>query len=363
MKQVSSKTLITGAIAAMIGKNSAFPILENLLIQDGNIIMGDFKTTATLKNVGIPGHFTIHKKDFIQVMNSMTNFTVKENIGKRRKDGPDEVISTSFSNQNGKETLTYFSDNPHDFPNTRNGKEHLIGGLTVEDIQKLSIASKFVSTDIERPKMTHVAIKDEFIVGTDAHTLYFERCNFKYKKEILIHPRIIKLMTLFHEMDCFHVSVCDPIDKSNELDKGTLIFENRFVRIVTRRHDEEFVPYREVIPKDNPTSALFDKKKLRDTLAKSLSCGNKIANVTAFDISEDGTVDVSAKDIDHGNDYSAQLLAKVKGPGLMIGFDAKLMDKCLSIGDQAAVSIALSDPTRAAIIDNRILLMPRLLTD
>ena len=76
---------------------------------------------------------------------------------------------------------------------------------------------------------------------------------------------------------------------------------------------------------------------------------NKTTNQVILNI-QDGSLTISAQDLDFSNEATEQLACTYDGQPLTIGFNAKFLIEMLGILDSEEIKIELSSPTRAGIL-------------
>ena len=100
----------------------------------------------------------------------------------------------------------------------------------------------------------------------------------------------------------------------------------------------------------------------QNSLKRIAIYANKTTNQVILNI-QDGSLTVSAQDLDFSNEATEQLPCAYTGDPMTIGFNAKFLVEMLGVLDSDEIKIQLSSPTRAGILvpveemENREILM------
>ena len=117
-----------------------------------------------------------------------------------------------------------------------------------------------------------------------------------------------------------------------------------------------------MIPVDNPNDLTATRADLQNSLKRIAIYANKTTNQVVLNI-QDGSLTVSAEDLDFSNAATEQLTCTYNGDPMTIGFNAKFLVEMLGVLDSEEIKIHLSSPTRAGILvpveemENREILM------
>ncbi len=343
MKNSTIKTAINTVIAKSF--------IESIKIENNNLFVTDLSTTLIIKNIGLDGAFCVDAKQYLNVLGLCDNFTAS-------------VIDTKVYFESGKDIFSYPTGDINDFPHqpgeTRfNG----IGSINEADLNRITTAAKFISTDDLRPAMCNVAITKGLIAGTDAHKLFFEKSDLQtIEHDILINKKTCKLLDLFNtpaELLEYLPNKDSEDFRGTYLDAGYIKFDCEDFTIIQRGVNERYPDILAIIPESQPNSCTVDKKQLNDSLKKALTCANKVTNQVKFHIN--GALAISSEDIDLCTEYSTSIPAKNTGETIDIGFNGKFVQSVLSEIDSDQITFTMSAPNRAAIFNGNILLMPVML--
>lgn len=120
-------------------------------------------------------------------------------------------------------------------------------------------------------------------------------------------------------------------------------------QLITRLIDARYPDYNAVIPVDNPNLLTVNKNDFQHSLKRIVIYANKTTNQVVLNIN-DGSLTVSAQDLDFANEATEQLTCSYTGSPLNIAFNAKFLVEMLSVLDSEEVKIELSEPSRAGIL-------------
>jgi len=256
----------------------------------------------------------------------------------------------------------------------------------------------FASKDDLRPALTGVYFNEGEVVATDAHCMVWGKQKTTLSNCII--PAIASKLT-----GAYKVSYNDTNVK----------FENNQATYVFRKIDEKYSDYKAVIPTGGRYTLTVGKSQLIEALNKVVPHGNTTTkqvtlyisanNVTLctqdLDFSRESTISLECdfverplteSEIEHAkkrnesiakkfaNDGSKKVkeqlvleaqklaelnaeLAAVKPPHLEIAFNGTFLLKCLQSTDTETIDLVMSSPTRACIINERILIMPIMIKD
>ena len=91
------------------------------------------------------------------------------------------------------------------------------------------------------------------------------------------------------------------------------------------------------------------KARFQNSLKRIAIYANKTTNQVILNISE-GSLTVSAQDLDFSNEATEQLTCSYDGEPLTIGFNARFLVEMLGILESEDVKIEMSSATRAGIL-------------
>ena len=123
-----------------------------------------------------------------------------------------------------------------------------------------------------------------------------------------------------------------------------------FCRLIDARYPD----YTAVIPVDNPHLLTLSRTDFLNSLKRIAIYANKTTNQVILNIN-DGSLTVSAQDLDFSNEATEQLTCTYEGEPLTIGFNAKFLIEMLNVleSDRNQNGIVNSNPSGYSIADRR----------
>lgn len=240
-------------------------------------------------------------------------------------------------------------DNPEDFPAIpeEENVEHLnlTGKVLSDAISKTLFAT---STDELRLAMTGVYVQIDFnkivFVATDAHKLvkymYAEGIKTEATNSFIV-PK--KALTLIKNS----ISPDDEVVLS--YNKTNVFISFGDTKMISRLIDAKYPDYNAVIPVDNPHLLTLNRKDFQSSLKRINIYANKTTNQVILNIT-DGSLTLSAQDLDFSNEATEQLVCSYEGEPMTIGFNAKFLIEMLNIIESVDIVFELSTPNRAGIL-------------
>ena len=318
LKQIS-------AVARLFKENKNIPILNTILLDNGNICFTNLEIFIIWENfIDRKLCGCIEKKPFLSALESIDNYSADQN-------GKTLLIF------NDKKTFSCPLLNKDEFPEIPSDEFEKIGTFTDNDITKILTASKFVSLEEMRPVMQHIYVKNH-IVGTNGHILYFKESDIKSESELLINPKTIKLMKIF--------------DMPFEVEKGKkfLLLKNKDIKIIQRFPEANFPQWEDVMP-----DKLENKFTLPVNFKKELPTFSKFSGQPRRIIFK-STGEICTKNIDEGTTYVFNTEDKPE-TWEDAGFNLDYLTLILSF-IEGQITIQQHEPLNAHLINGCFLLMP-----
>ena len=232
--------------------------------------------------------------------------------------------------------------------------EHkLKGSIFVSEVNttKLYKALPFVANDELRPVMNGVFL-GKHIVSSDAHILYWTETGLKTPADFLFPTEVIRLLKT-KRVKNFTFSYSDDL-------KYFQIIQDNF-QIYSRFIEGNYPPYMSVVPTDYKNSIIFDGKEMILALKKILPASYKHSYLCTFDTN---TAILHTENLDFDTKASVEIKKisekVVKDGHILIGFSIKRLISCLSHFN-SCVEMKFSDPSRAVIFNDEILLIPMMI--
>lgn len=348
---VSSSTFFSRlqAVSKVIGGKSVQPILDNiLLVAKDNMLYAtasDKETTmearVELEQLETPGSITIPAKSLLDILKEFPEQPLTFEINQDTK-------QVTIRSDKGEYSVA--GESADDYPvqtalNEDSTSLTVSCGMLLEGISRTVFAT---ANDDLRPVMNCILVEmgpENFtFVASDAHKLVrYKRFdamtsgdNFALvlpKKPALLLKNILPkddselLLQFNNKMACF-------------------TFGN--YKLICTLIEGRFPNYNSVIPQNNPRKVVVEKKELYGTLRRVSVMANQASNLVKFDLTN-GSMIISAQDVDYAMAGHETINCQYDGDGLSIGFKAPFVLEILSNINTDYVGIELSDPSRPGL--------------
>jgi len=212
----------------------------------------------------------------------------------------------------------------------------------------------FLSKDDLRPAMQGAYIGTD-IVGTNGHILRYIKSNYAGAPFILTRAGVEIVKASLKNLETWKV----------KQDKFNVCLYANGVQIIARKIQETYPNYSAVIPKDNAGLITLDKKQLQSTLKSLDSVVNKNTKQVELKAIDAGAVEITGRDVDLNTESTQELSANVSGleSAFRIGFNSKYLQTVCSNIAGDSITMQLSTPNRAGVINDEILIMPVMLLE
>ncbi len=328
-----------------IGSNPVLPILEDFLfiLEDKKL---HIKATDLETSILTELEVKMDKNGTVAIPAQILLDTLKEL--------PTQPITIAVDESNyGIQITSAFGkyklagENGEDFPEIPGTDDTdsimLQGAMLSQAIVKTLFAT---SNDELRPSMTGVYFQVDFdkltFVATDAHKLVkytFTDIQSEVSTSFIVPKKALNLLK----------GVIGSEEVKLHFNKSNAIFTFGDVKLVCRLIDARYPDYNAVIPKDNPNTLMLNRTEFQNSLKRIAIYANKTTNQVILNIN-DGSLTVSAQDLDFSNEATEQLTCTYEGDPLNIGFNAKFLIEMLNVLESDEIKMELSDPTRAGIL-------------
>jgi DNA polymerase-3 subunit beta len=131
--------------------------------------------------------------------------------------------------------------------------------------------------------------------------------------------------------------------------KSNAFFSFEDTNLVCRLIDSRYPDYNAVIPVDNPNILSVSRNDFQNSLKRIAIYANKTTNQVILNIN-DGSLTISAQDLDFSNEATEQLACSYDGDQLDIGFNAKFLIEMLGVLESDEVKMELATASRAGIL-------------
>jgi DNA polymerase-3 subunit beta len=210
----------------------------------------------------------------------------------------------------------------------------------------------FLGKDDLRPAMQGAYIGAD-IVGTNGHILRHIKSDYTGAPFILTRAGVELVKSSLKDVETWKV----------KQDRYNVCLYANGVRIIARKIQETYPAYKSVIPADNAGLIRLDKKQFNSALKSLDSVLNKNTKQVELKAIDAGAVEISGRDIDRQTESSQEIRANVSGleSAFRIGFNSKYLQTICSNIAGDSISMQLSQPNRAGVINDEILIMPVML--
>ena len=329
-----------------VSSSPVLPILEDFLftISDNNLEIAatdletSIRTRVPVKAEG-NGRVTMPARTLLDTLKALPEqpitFTVDE-----------EVMSIQITSNHGKYKLS--GQDYNDFPviptRADDDSATVPGKNLLRAISKTLFAT---SNDELRPAMSGVYLQVDFnkvtFVATDAHKLVRYTTNGT-KSDVSTHFIIPKkgLQLLKNALE-------EDAEVEMAFNKEHVFFSFGSINMSCRLIDGKYPDYNAVIPIDNPFLLTIARQDFQNSLRRIIIYANKTTNQVVLNVS-DGSLTVSAQDLDFSNEATEQLPCSYDGDPLTIAFNAKFLLEMLNALDSENVKMLLATPGRAGIL-------------
>ncbi|MCB0652954.1 MAG: DNA polymerase III subunit beta [Saprospiraceae bacterium] len=329
-----------------IGSNPVLPILEDFLFSISNnkltIAATDLETSIITElevMADSDGVVAIPGKILLETLKALPQQPITFAID---EDNYSIEITSAF----GKYRLA--GENGQDFPSIPEADStdsiSIPAQRLAQGINKTIFAA---SNDELRPSMTGVYFQIDFnkltLVATDAHKLVkytFTDVESEVSTSFIVPKKALNLLKN---------ALPSGDDVKLSFNKAHTFYSFGTTQLITRLIDARYPDYNAVIPVDNPNLLTVNKNDFQHSLKRIVIYANKTTNQVVLNIN-DGSLTVSAQDLDFANEATEQLTCSYTGSPLNIAFNAKFLVEMLSVLDSEEVKIELSEPSRAGIL-------------
>lgn len=331
-------------IGAAVESNPVVPILECILVDQGQLISSNLRVTLLCKT-DIEGTFLFPFKPVKKVVSMLP----KDVDCKFQFDAAGERVT--LQTPSGSFT---FSDvmSEKDFPKPPQRQEEEIGILNSLDLHRIATVIDFTSQDELRPALCGVYINKQ-ITATDGHRLaWFESSGSINEKSLLIDKLAARVLSGFGNASVRH-------------DGGNIaeFHNNKNQVIITRLIEEKYPDYKNVIPTTYQTKVTIARESLLTAINLGIQMANKTTHQIAFDFKASNGVTITAKDLDFDTNFKHNINCVVDGVDIVIGFNGVLLKSVLTATDSEEITLKLTKPNSCGIINDSFLLMPVVIND
>jgi len=329
-----------------IGSNPVVPILDDFLfaIEDNHLTISatDLETSiiTTIEVMSDSnGSVAVPAKILLDTLKALPQQPITFNIN-------EENYGIEITSAYGRYRLV--SENPEDFPSIPQPDNtdtiEMPANVLIQGINKTLFAT---SNDDLRHSMTGVYFRGDFskliMVATDAHKLVkytFTGIESEVSSSFIVPKKALNLLKNA-------LPPGEPIKMA--FNKANAFFSFGNTQLVCRLIDARYPDYNAVIPVENPNLLTLPRSDFQNSLKRIAIYANKTTNQVLLNIN-DGSLTVSAQDLDFSNEATEQLACNYDGAPLQIGFNAKFLVEMLGVLESDDIRLELSTSTRAGIL-------------
>ena len=330
----------------VVGANTVLPILEDYLFAlSGNkltITASNLETTITtsLEVSGEEdGEIAITAKILLDTLKALPEQPVTFDVDER-------VKGVTITSAYGKYKLA--GDSPDDFPDLPSMDDSQSIVLNSDLISSALTKTLFATSNDElRMAMQGVYVQIEessvIFVATDAHKLV--KYTFNTGKQEQVNSFIIPKKGL----SLLKNALSSDQDIEISINKNNCFFQLEDTQVIIRLIDAKYPDYNAVIPYDNTNRLILSRTDFLSSLRRIALYANKSTNQVVLNIT-DGSLTISAQDLDFSNEATEQLSCEYSGDPMNIGFNAKFLIEMLGVLGTDQVILKLSSPNKAGIL-------------
>ena len=329
-----------------INSNPVLPILEDFLFTlEGNMlqIASTNLETSIITSLEVDmeeeGSIAVPAKILLDTLKALPGQPIQFNLN--TDNNAIQIIS-----EYGEYKLS--GDNAEDFPNIPTNENSTSVNLSSSIIHNAVNNTLFAtSSDELRLAMTgvyvHVDYNKVLFVATDAHKLV------KYTVGNLNSDNNDSFIVPKKAFHLVNHALSGEGDIEMSFNNANAFFALEETKVICRLVDAKYPDYNAVIPADNPNEMVIGRRDFQNSLKRIAIYANKTTNQVIFSIS-DGSLTISAQDLDFSNEATEQLNCQYTGEPITIGFNAKFLIEMLSVIHSDEVKLELSTASRAGIL-------------
>lgn len=329
-----------------IGSNPVLPILEDFLFTISNKILTISATdleTSIITSIEVMsddnGTIAVPAKILLDTLKELPQQPITFTIN-------DENFGIEITSAYGKYRLA--GEDGKEFPRIPEADSVDTVVMDASLLSKAISKTLFATSNDElRPAMTGVYFQVDFnkltFVATDAHKLVkymFTNIKSDIATSFIVPKKALNLLK---------GALPSAEEVTFSFNKANAFFSFGNVKLLCRLIDAKYPDYNAVIPVSNPNLLTIGRSDFQNSLKRIAIYANKTTNQVILNINE-GSLTVSAQDLDFSNEATEQLTCTYEGQPLTIGFNAKFLIEMLNVLESDEIKIELSGPTRAGIL-------------
>jgi DNA polymerase III sliding clamp (beta) subunit (PCNA family) len=328
-------------------RKQTLPILECFYIDKDFLILSNLEIVIKVRH-----QFPIKEGSLPLCAQSDIFLSIMENIKAPYFLSCNEDQRIEFTMPESKRAMT---GTPYtDFPQAikDDAKPQDLFNISAYDVKTLITAAGFVCDDELRPVMAAVCISRDLVCASDAHKLYYGKITNRSETEVMILPKVIRLMKLFPEY-WYKISECGKM----------LIFENDDITIYQRKIDGNYPNFRTVIAA-KPHSFILPVKETIEAIKSVEFAANQAACLVKFNL-KGKKLSIGCQDLDYLLEASERVnVINEGGHEVEFGFKLQFIKQILKVlldKGYAQAEVRFEDQTKCFIFQDQLLLMPMMI--
>jgi len=344
------------AIKAIFGSNeSKLPVLNYFYVDPQYLYFTHLGLSIRVK------HYFPFKEGSPAIVVDAINFIARTaTIKAPYHISSDHLQRITFTNAESESKMKGFV--PEEYPLDFVGKDYKeLFAISGSEIRLMNIARGFTADDALRPVMEAVCISKDYIVSSDAHKLYYRKITKKADIDVLIDPRVLRLMML--ACGASFVISCDKSSFRAESDDMTIYWRSQ-QSISNNLIDSGGYPnWKSVIPKTEKQVVIPITELMNGIKSISFAINSNTGQLVC-DIKGDILI-IEGKDLDNETSASEKIsIVNMNNAQIRFGLKAKFLNEILKMfkdEGRPQITMAFNDETNAFVFGDTMLLMPVML--
>lgn len=348
-QDIFSKSL--GLVSKGVSNNNTLPVLENILIKaEGTIITllsTDLEISISTRfeaRIEAEGSITIPARLLLQYVSLLPEGVV---IDVEKIDGEALSLSSSVTNTKIKGIAA------EEFPIIPPLNPDIAFTLQ-KDAFLSGMGEVLFSTSVNstRPVLSGVCMYWQegvlYFVSTDSVRLSEKKIpmdiSFPEGKSLIVPAK-----TVAEAMHIFGKESSRSKEIQISATRNQIMFESGDTKLVSRLIEGEFPNYKQIIPKEEKNTCLFDKNDMLLALRRiNLFAKGNNYNVK-FALNEDGTLTVRTDTLEIGEDHSTLKMENFAGEPMVFALNSQFVIELLSNLKSDKVELSINTPSQPAV--------------
>jgi DNA polymerase III beta subunit len=318
-------------------KKTTLDILQYICLSDEKLIYTDLETVITMP-VADKRSFTLPIPILKKVISSKPQSLKIYSLDNSR-------FSISYENKQ----VTFTTTNVEEYPNLPAESFQEMGMWDCDIFKKLHKQIPFASTDILRPALCGIYVKQEkgklASVATDGHVLQYNtamKVKGNKKREVVLPVMPVKIVSQFNRGEV-------EVSLSENFIRFTY---NNGVEVTSRLIRESYPDFKRVIPELNTNEIILQKKEILKCIKSALPFSNTNNHQGTFQ-SNNGHIRVMVDDTEENTNFESSFeVVNKKGNELHQALNLQLLEKTVRGLEEEQLHWHYSDPDSASVFTN-----------